>query len=31
VELGQLGPEEVVTPGIFVDRVAHIPYATSEA
>jgi 3-oxoadipate CoA-transferase alpha subunit len=31
VELGELSPEEVVTPGIFVDRVAHIPYATSEA
>jgi 3-oxoadipate CoA-transferase alpha subunit len=31
VELGELSPEEVVTPGIFVDRVVHIPYATSEA
>ncbi len=31
VELGELSPEEVVTPGIFVDRVAHIPYVTSEA
>ena len=25
-ELGSLGPEEIVTPGIFVDRVVHIPY-----
>ena len=26
VELGELDPEQVVTPGIFVDRVVHIPY-----
>ena len=23
-ELGQLGPEEIVTPGVFVDRVLHV-------
>jgi 3-oxoadipate CoA-transferase alpha subunit len=26
VELGELDPEAVVTPGIFVDRVLHVPY-----
>ncbi|HVZ07653.1 3-oxoacid CoA-transferase subunit A [Rhodopila sp.] len=26
VELGQLNPDHVVTPGIFVDRVLHVPY-----
>jgi len=26
VELGELDPENVVTPGIFVDRVLHVPY-----
>jgi 3-oxoadipate CoA-transferase, alpha subunit len=26
VELGALDPERVVTPGIFVDRVLHVPY-----
>lgn len=26
VELGGLDPEHVVTPGIFVDRVIHVPY-----
>jgi 3-oxoadipate CoA-transferase, alpha subunit len=26
VELGALDPEQVPTPGIFVDRVLHIPY-----
>jgi 3-oxoadipate CoA-transferase alpha subunit len=26
VELGELDPENVVTPGIFVDRVIHLPY-----
>lgn len=26
VELGALSPETVVTPGIFVDRVLHLPY-----
>ena len=25
-ELGELDPEAVVTPGIFVDRVLHLPY-----
>lgn len=25
-ELGELDPEAVVTPGIFVDRVVHVPY-----
>ena len=25
-ELGELNPESVVTPGIFVDRVLHVPY-----
>jgi 3-oxoadipate CoA-transferase alpha subunit len=26
VELGELDPEKIVTPGIFVDRVLHVPY-----
>jgi 3-oxoadipate CoA-transferase, alpha subunit len=26
VELGELDPEKVVTPGMFVDRVLHVPY-----
>jgi 3-oxoadipate CoA-transferase alpha subunit len=26
VALGALEPEHVVTPGIFVDRVLHVPY-----
>jgi len=26
VELGEIDPECVVTPGIFVDRVMHVPY-----
>ena len=26
VELGALDPERVVTPGIYVDRVIHVPY-----
>ncbi len=25
-ELGELDPEGIVTPGIFVDRIVHIPY-----
>jgi 3-oxoadipate CoA-transferase alpha subunit len=25
VELGAIDPEQVVTPGIFVDRVVHVP------
>lgn len=28
VELGALDPQTVVTPGIFVDRVLHVPYLT---
>jgi 3-oxoadipate CoA-transferase alpha subunit len=26
VELGELDPEKIMTPGIFVDRVLHVPY-----
>ncbi|HXW26170.1 MAG TPA: 3-oxoacid CoA-transferase subunit A, partial [Xanthobacteraceae bacterium] len=26
VELGTLDPEQIPTPGIFVDRVLHVPY-----
>ena len=26
VELGAIPPEHVMTPGIFVDRVVHVPY-----
>jgi 3-oxoadipate CoA-transferase, alpha subunit len=26
VELGELDPEAIVTPGIFVDRVVHVPH-----
>ncbi len=26
VELGDLDPEHIITPGIFVDRVLHVPY-----
>ncbi|MBN8889355.1 MAG: 3-oxoacid CoA-transferase subunit A, partial [Rhodospirillales bacterium] len=26
VDLGGLDPEHIVTPGIFVDRVVHVPY-----
>ena len=29
-ELGTLDPEAVVTPGIFVDRVLHVPYEDPE-
>jgi len=25
VELGELDPEMIVTPGIFIDRVVHVP------
>ena len=28
--LGELDPEAVVTPGIFVDRVLHVPYGDPE-
>ena len=31
VELGVLDPEAVVTPGIFVDRVLHVPYGDPES
>jgi 3-oxoadipate CoA-transferase alpha subunit len=30
-ELGELDPEAIVTPGIFVDRVVHIPYGDPES
>ena len=30
VELGALDPEAVVTPGVFVDRVLHVPYGDPE-
>ena len=26
VELGELDPESIVTPGVFVDRLVHLPY-----
>jgi len=26
VELGELNPEHIVTPGIYVNRVLHVPY-----
>ncbi len=26
VELGELDPEKVVTPGVYVNRVVHVPY-----
>ena len=26
VELGELDPETIVTPGIYVDRIIHVPY-----
>jgi 3-oxoadipate CoA-transferase alpha subunit len=29
-ELGTLDPEAIVTPGIFVDRVLHVPYGDPE-
>lgn len=31
VELGTLDPEAVATPGIFVDRVLHVPYGDPES
>jgi 3-oxoadipate CoA-transferase, alpha subunit len=31
VELGALDPESIVTPGIFVDRVIHVPYGDPPA
>jgi 3-oxoadipate CoA-transferase alpha subunit len=29
-ELGALDPEAIVTPGVFVDRVVHIPYGSPD-
>ena len=29
-ELGELDPEEIVTPGLFVDRVVHVPHGDPE-
>lgn len=26
VELGELGPDDIHTPGIYIDRIVHIPY-----
>jgi 3-oxoadipate CoA-transferase alpha subunit len=26
VDLGGLDPEKIATPGIYVDRVVHVPY-----
>ena len=31
VAAGELDPEAIVTPGIFVDRVLHVPYASATA
>jgi len=31
VELGELDPQCVVTPGIFVDRVLHVPYLAASS
>jgi len=30
-ELGELDPESIVTPGIFVDRVVHVPYGSPQS
>ena len=30
VELGALDPEAIVTPGVYVDRIVHIPYGDPE-
>ena len=30
-ELGELDPEAIVTPGIFVNRVVHVPYGDPES
>jgi 3-oxoadipate CoA-transferase, alpha subunit len=30
-ELGEINPDHVVTPGIFVDRVLHVPYGDPSA
>ena len=29
-ELGDIDPETIVTPGIFVNRVVHVPYGDPE-
>jgi 3-oxoadipate CoA-transferase, alpha subunit len=29
-ELGEIDPESIVTPGIFVDRVVHVPYGSPQ-
>ncbi|MFA5702176.1 MAG: 3-oxoacid CoA-transferase subunit A [Advenella sp.] len=29
-ELGELDPEAIVTPGVFVDRVLHLPYGSPQ-
>ena len=26
VELGELDPEKIITPGVYVTRVVHVPY-----
>jgi 3-oxoadipate CoA-transferase alpha subunit len=31
VELGQMNPETIVTPSIFVDRVLHVPAEAATA
>jgi 3-oxoadipate CoA-transferase alpha subunit len=31
VELGDLGPDDIHTPGIYVDRVIHVPYGDPPA
>lgn len=31
VDLGEIDPETVVTPGIFVQRVVHVPYPADES
>ena len=31
VELGALDPEKIATPGIFVDRVLHVPYGDPDS
>ena len=30
-DLGTLDPEAIITPGIYVDRVLHVPYLTADA
>jgi len=31
VELGELGPDDIHTPGVYVDRVVHVPYGDPPA